>query len=115
MPSIIAPVTHIRWFAELGLDDVPLVGGKNASLGELYRELSAQGVKVPTALPLLRRPIVGSCVRRGSTSRSNPYSRTSIRAIWQICASVVGRCGRQLWPLPCPLPWLRRLLPPMIA
>ncbi|MEN8260183.1 MAG: phosphoenolpyruvate synthase [Pseudomonadota bacterium] len=29
------------------LDDVPLVGGKNASLGELYRELSPQGVKIP--------------------------------------------------------------------
>ncbi|HEY7490838.1 MAG TPA: PEP/pyruvate-binding domain-containing protein, partial [Candidatus Tectomicrobia bacterium] len=52
MPSIIAPVTHIRWFAELGLDDVPLVGGKNASLGELYRELSAQGVKVPNGFAI---------------------------------------------------------------
>ena len=29
----------IRWFAEIGIDDVPLVGGKNASLGEMYREL----------------------------------------------------------------------------
>ena len=37
----------IRWFAELGAADVPLVGGKNASLGEMYRELSAQGVRVP--------------------------------------------------------------------
>jgi len=37
----IAHVAHIRWFDELGLDDVPLVGGKNASLGEMYRELSA--------------------------------------------------------------------------
>jgi pyruvate, water dikinase len=37
----------IRWFSELGVDDVALVGGKNASLGEMYRELSAQGVRVP--------------------------------------------------------------------
>lgn len=29
------------------MDDVPLVGGKNASLGEMYRNLSAQGVLVP--------------------------------------------------------------------
>ncbi|MEO8170985.1 MAG: putative PEP-binding protein [Oxalobacteraceae bacterium] len=36
--------TYIRWFSELGIADVPLVGGKNASLGEMLRELSAQGV-----------------------------------------------------------------------
>ena len=38
---------YVRWFEELSVDDVPLVGGKNASLGEMYRELSAQGVRVP--------------------------------------------------------------------
>lgn len=37
----------IRWFDTLGVDDVPLVGGKNASLGEMYRELTPEGVKVP--------------------------------------------------------------------
>jgi len=38
---------YIRWFHELTVDDVPLVGGKNASLGEMYRELTPQGVRVP--------------------------------------------------------------------
>jgi pyruvate, water dikinase len=38
---------HIRFFEEVGIDDVPLVGGKNASLGEMYRELSDEGVLVP--------------------------------------------------------------------
>jgi pyruvate,water dikinase len=38
---------YIRWFEELGLDDLPLVGGKNASLGELYRKLMPLGVPVP--------------------------------------------------------------------
>ena len=37
----------VKRFNELGIDDVPSVGGKNASLGEMYRELSDQGVKVP--------------------------------------------------------------------
>ncbi|HEX6367489.1 MAG TPA: phosphoenolpyruvate synthase [Longimicrobium sp.] len=37
----------IRWFDELGLDDVPLVGGKNASLGELRRALAPRGVRIP--------------------------------------------------------------------
>ncbi|WP_157268986.1 phosphoenolpyruvate synthase [Azohydromonas aeria] len=38
---------YIRWFAELGADDVPLVGGKNASLGEMFSALAPQGVNVP--------------------------------------------------------------------
>jgi pyruvate, water dikinase len=36
-----------RWFSEIGIDDVPLVGGKNASLGEMIRELGSLGVRVP--------------------------------------------------------------------
>ncbi len=38
---------YVRWFEDTKIEDVPLVGGKNASLGEMYRELSAQGVKIP--------------------------------------------------------------------
>ena len=38
---------YIRWFNELTIDDVPLVGGKNASLGEMYRELTPQGIQIP--------------------------------------------------------------------
>ena len=38
---------YIRWFEEIGIEDVPLVGGKNASLGEMYRDLTTQGVKIP--------------------------------------------------------------------
>ncbi len=42
-----ASARYIRWFSELGNDDVGLVGGKNASLGEMYRTLGAQDVPVP--------------------------------------------------------------------
>ncbi|MEY3760312.1 MAG: phosphoenolpyruvate synthase (Pyruvate, water dikinase) synthase, partial [Pseudomonadota bacterium] len=38
---------YIRWFNELTINDVPLVGGKNASLGEMYRELTPQGIQIP--------------------------------------------------------------------
>jgi pyruvate,water dikinase len=37
----------IRQFNEIGIDDVPEVGGKNASLGEMIRELSGVGIRVP--------------------------------------------------------------------
>ncbi|MCP5419299.1 MAG: phosphoenolpyruvate synthase [Gammaproteobacteria bacterium] len=38
---------HIKRFIELGVHDVPQVGGKNSSLGEMYRELSAKNIMVP--------------------------------------------------------------------
>ena len=38
---------YVRFFETFGIADVPLVGGKNASLGEMYRELSPKGVRVP--------------------------------------------------------------------
>lgn len=37
----------IRWFADTSIDDVPIVGGKNASLGEMYRDLASAGVRIP--------------------------------------------------------------------
>ena len=37
----------IRWFKDLTIKDVPEVGGKNASLGEMYQKLTGKGVRVP--------------------------------------------------------------------
>lgn len=39
--------SFILWFEELGIEDVPLVGGKNASLGEMYCELGKKGIPIP--------------------------------------------------------------------
>ncbi|HEX5019397.1 MAG TPA: phosphoenolpyruvate synthase [Candidatus Binatia bacterium] len=44
--------SYIRWFQEIGIGDVSLVGGKNASLGELYRELAPKGIKVPNGFAI---------------------------------------------------------------
>src|SRR5512146_1260578 len=41
------PQNYIRWFRELSAKDVPLVGGKTASLGELYSMSSLEGIRVP--------------------------------------------------------------------
>jgi pyruvate, water dikinase len=43
---------QILWFDQLGIEDVPLVGGKNASLGEMYRLLTPKGVKIPNGFAL---------------------------------------------------------------
>jgi len=37
----------ILWFEEIEIGDVPLVGGKNASLGEMYQKLTDKGVNIP--------------------------------------------------------------------
>ncbi len=37
----------ILWFEETSIKDVPLVGGKNASLGEMYSNLTKLGINVP--------------------------------------------------------------------
>ena len=44
--------SYIRWFDEISIEDVPIVGGKNASLGEMYRELTPKGVKVPNGFAI---------------------------------------------------------------
>ena len=42
----------ILWFDQLGIEDVPLVGGKNASLGEMYSKLTKKGIKIPNGFAL---------------------------------------------------------------
>jgi pyruvate, water dikinase len=37
----------IKWFEEISIKDIPLVGGKNASLGEMFQRLTPQGVSIP--------------------------------------------------------------------
>ncbi|MEM5495924.1 phosphoenolpyruvate synthase [Paraglaciecola mesophila] len=38
---------NVLWYQQLGMDDVGVVGGKNASLGEMISNLSNAGVQVP--------------------------------------------------------------------
>jgi pyruvate,water dikinase len=43
---------YILWFKEISKEDVPLVGGKNASLGEMLSKLSRKGVQVPNGFAI---------------------------------------------------------------
>ncbi|MCD6130468.1 MAG: phosphoenolpyruvate synthase [Deltaproteobacteria bacterium] len=43
---------YIKWFKEIGIEEVSLVGGKNASLGEMYRNLTPEGVKIPNGFAI---------------------------------------------------------------
>lgn len=44
--TVATELRFIRKFEDIGIDDVALVGGKNASLGEMCRELGSQGVNL---------------------------------------------------------------------
>ena len=47
-----SPGRYIRWFEEIRAEDIPFVGGKNASLGEMYQALTPQGVKIPNGFAI---------------------------------------------------------------
>jgi pyruvate,water dikinase len=96
---------YIRWFNQIGIADVPLVGGKNASLGEMYRELVPQGIPIPNgfaitaeayrfmlteanawdalreALAELNADDVSDLARRGSQARDIIYGATLPEAL----------------------------------
>jgi pyruvate,water dikinase len=47
VPETARSQASILWFDEVGIADIPLVGGKNASLGEMIQQLAPKGVNVP--------------------------------------------------------------------
>ena len=92
---------YVRFFEEFGIDDVPLVGGKNASLGEMFQKLSGPGRPRPArvrhhrrGLSLhvgrgrrlgpsacrTRRPRPRRCRRAGAKSQARPGDRLRRRA-----------------------------------
>lgn len=40
-------MTLVLWFNQINIKDIPLVGGKNASLGEMLRNLTPKGINIP--------------------------------------------------------------------
>jgi pyruvate,water dikinase len=40
------------WFKDLSIEDTPLVGGKNAALGEMYGSLTKLGINIPNGFAL---------------------------------------------------------------
>jgi pyruvate,water dikinase len=61
--------SYIRWFKDIKLAEVPLVGGKNASLGELYSALSTQGIAVPNGFALTAQAYRDALGKAGAWER----------------------------------------------
>jgi pyruvate,water dikinase len=76
----------VLWFEEIGMGDVPQVGGKNASLGELIQSLKDKGVRVPdgfaTTADAYRRFLQANGIEAAMRSRIQSYrsGETSLRA-----------------------------------
>ncbi|MFM7088173.1 MAG: phosphoenolpyruvate synthase [Candidatus Paceibacterota bacterium] len=45
-------IEFVKWFSDLRIEDVPMVGGKNAALGEMFSGLKARGIAVPDGFAL---------------------------------------------------------------
>lgn len=43
---------YIQWFEDVCMADIAKVGGKNASLGEMIRQLSSQGIRIPSGFAI---------------------------------------------------------------
>lgn len=92
----------ILWFNELGIDDVPFVGGKNASLGEMYRNLSKQGVRVPNGFAVTAHAYRHLLKSSGAEEKLRKIlAKVSTRNVQTLQA--VGRQARDLI-LNCPIP-----------
>lgn len=68
---------HVAWFEEIDMRDVPQVGGKNASLGEMVRNLKSEGVRVPdgfaTTSSAYRQFVTANDIEPAMTARLEQY------------------------------------------
>ena len=81
----------VRWFATLGLSDVAEVGGKNASLGEMYSHLGAAGVLVPNGFALIAAAYRQALTDAGAWPRLHalldPLDFTDVAALAEAAAA----------------------------
>lgn len=115
---------YVLWFEEIGIEDVPSVGGKNASLGEMYKELTSKGVKIPNgfattsqaywhllesaqvldglkeAMAGLDKSDVSDLARRGKRARDLMLNSKIPEDLWAEIRSAYDRLAEQYGPNP---------------
>ena len=98
-------VSYVIPLGSVTLDDLPRVGGKNASLGEMIQELAASGVRVPDGFALTtdayRRHLADAGLERAIEQRLGALDVRDVAALsrsaGEIRASIAGA------PLPAPV------------
>ncbi len=72
----------VRWFDQISIDDVATVGGKNASLGEMYQRLSDAGIRVPygfaTTADAFRRFLAANDLEGRIAAELEPWDGTDV-------------------------------------
>src|SRR3989344_4459284 len=119
---------NIIWFKDLGIEDVPIVGGKNAALGEMFANLTKLGINVPNGFAITARAynefLDKAGIRADMEKILKDLDTGNMRAlqkagkkvrklilksklpkdlVWQ---SRMWRCARPLPPRTCPIPVL---------
>ncbi|MGA0342746.1 MAG: phosphoenolpyruvate synthase [Arenicellales bacterium] len=94
--------SSIRWFREIGMKDVSVVGGKNASLGEMIGQLSDAGIRVPDGFATTARAFRDFLELGGLESRIN----TRLAALDVDDVKALAQAGADIrsWILANPLP-----------
>ncbi|MDP2926966.1 MAG: phosphoenolpyruvate synthase [bacterium] len=89
---------HILWFNEISKGDVSLVGGKNASLGEMLSKLAREGIHVPDGFALTSQAYWYFIEANGLQKKLekifknfNPQSLTSLQKTGQACRQLILR------------------------
>ena len=89
---------YILWFKEINLKDVVLVGGKNASLGEMIRYLTPKGINIPDGFALTTN-VYWKFLKANSLDKKlkeifqnfNPRSLRSIQETGERCRIVISK------------------------
>ena len=105
----------VRWFDEIGMEDVPLVGGKNASLGEMYRELKDQGVRVPDGFAITAEAYRLFLSKSGCEAQDRGALKGWTPVTSRTCALAARRSGGSSSKPPCRPGFGRRSWPPTSA
>ncbi len=91
----------IRWFEQIDIQDVPLVGGKNASLGEMIGTLKTEGIRVPDGFATTARTYRQFLTANGLDSKIQDHIRDFQQgrvALAPTGAAIRRLIGRGRWP-----------------
>ena len=89
----------IKWFNEIGIGDIAEVGGKNASLGEMYQNLTAEGVRVPNGFAITAWAYRNLLEKNGAWEKLhsllddlNPDDMQELQSRAKACREIVHAC-----------------------
>ncbi len=93
---------YVVGFESLGMTDVERVGGKNASLGEMIRQLSRSGIRVPGGFATTAQAYRDFLREAGLTERIN----ARLKALDPDDVTALAACGAEIrqWIMDAPLP-----------